>query len=271
MSFAGKPLEGKRVVVTRAAHQAEGLAAPLRAYGAEIVLCPMLALAAPRDPEQLPNALRRLDTFDMMIVMSANGANAVNAALRDYHIKLDEKKVLEVLAVGPATAAVLKESGFSAKTPAGAGSAMQLFGKISGEVRNKQVLVVQSEDADDMFVSSLHRVGASVAPVAGYRTEIPRDADENVRVLFTPDFNADVVTFASGRMGENFYEVLARNNFELPRSAVTASLGPRTTAALLRLGPDKMPKLQAAETTSQSLADAIAGWYVPAAKAGTDR
>jgi len=259
MSFSSKPLAGKRVVITRAAHQAAGLAAPLRDYGAEIVLCPMLSLAAPAHPEKLPNALRELFSFDMLVVLSANGANAIYAALQQHGIAIPPPAALEVLAVGPATAEVLVRTGFDAKMPAGAGSSTRLFEKIVDRVQGKRILVVQSEDNDDLFSQSLFQVGANVTAVEGYRTEIPPDADANVLTLFTPEFNAHVVTFASGRMAENFYAVLERNKLELPEGTVTASIGPQTSRALLALG--KPAFLQAEETTAQSLADAIAGWY----------
>jgi uroporphyrinogen-III synthase len=254
-----KPLAGKRVVVTRAAHQAEGLAAPLREYGAEVILCPMLALAPPSQPEKLPDALRNLLSFDMLIVLSANGANAIHNALQENHIALPPPESLAVLAVGPATAQVLTTTGFHASAPAGTGSAMQLYEKIVGRLQQKSVLVVQSEDNDDLFSQSLFRAGANVTAVEGYRTEIPSDADANVLSLFTPEFCADVVTFASGHMAQNFYTVLDRNGLDLPTRVVTASIGPQTSKALLAIG--KPALLQAAETTSQSLADCIARWY----------
>jgi uroporphyrinogen-III synthase len=259
MKQDNKPLQGKRVVITRAAHQAEGLAARLREYGAEIVLCPLLAMAAPMHPEDLPNALRNLLSFDMLIVMSANGANAINSSLKDNGIAIPPGVSLEVIAVGPATAGVLVAMGLHPQTPAGAGSAAKLFEKIAERVRGKSILVVQSEDADDLFSQSLFDAGAKVTAVEGYRTEIPLSADENVRALFTPEFNAHVVTFASGQMGRNFYDVLARNGLQLPNGVVTASLGPQTTNALRAIG--KPPLLQAEETTAQSLADVIALFY----------
>ncbi len=65
-------LEGLRIVVTRAAHQAEELAQPLRELGAEVILLPAIGIAPPSDPEPLRQAAARCDEYDWIIFTSAN-------------------------------------------------------------------------------------------------------------------------------------------------------------------------------------------------------
>ncbi len=55
-----RTLEGLRIVVTRAEHQAEELAGPLRELGAEVILLPMIAIAPPVRSGAAAASCRRL-------------------------------------------------------------------------------------------------------------------------------------------------------------------------------------------------------------------
>ena len=71
------PLAGRRVLVTRAAHQAGKLSDALRALGAEPVEVPVLEIGPPENLEPLDAALRKLATYDWLIFTSANAVRAV--------------------------------------------------------------------------------------------------------------------------------------------------------------------------------------------------
>ncbi|HME58199.1 MAG TPA: uroporphyrinogen-III synthase, partial [Terracidiphilus sp.] len=65
-------LAGRRVLVTRAAHQAGKLSEGLRALGAEPVEVPVLEIRPPASFRPLDEALRQLDRYDWLILTSAN-------------------------------------------------------------------------------------------------------------------------------------------------------------------------------------------------------
>ena len=71
------PLAGRRVLVTRAVRQAGKLSDALRALGAEPVEVPVLEIAPPADLAPLDSALRSLDSYDWLILTSANTVRAV--------------------------------------------------------------------------------------------------------------------------------------------------------------------------------------------------
>jgi uroporphyrinogen-III synthase len=71
------PLAGRRVLVTRAAHQASKLSDGLRALGAEPVEVPVLEIRPPISFDPLDAALRQLDSYDWLILTSANAARAL--------------------------------------------------------------------------------------------------------------------------------------------------------------------------------------------------
>jgi len=70
---------GRRVLVTRAAAQAEELAGILVAQGFEPLFHPLLTIAPPVDPQPLQRALLALADFDWVVVSSANGVEQVAA------------------------------------------------------------------------------------------------------------------------------------------------------------------------------------------------
>ena len=71
------PLAGKRVLVTRAAHQAAKLSEGLRALGAEPVEVPVIEIRPPLDLAPLDRALRTLNSYDWLILTSANTVHAL--------------------------------------------------------------------------------------------------------------------------------------------------------------------------------------------------
>ena len=97
--MSGLPLAGRRVLVTRAAHQAGKLSNELRARGAEPVEVPVLEVCPPESYEPLDRALRQLGSYDWLILTSANTVQAIAeraAALGLVFAPLDSVKIAVV-------------------------------------------------------------------------------------------------------------------------------------------------------------------------------
>ena len=105
------PLAGRRVLVTRAAHQAGKLSEGLRALGAEPVEVPVLEIRPPSSFEPLDEALRQLDHYDWLILTSANTVRALVERAAELGIALAPAS-LKVAAVGEATADAARNVGF---------------------------------------------------------------------------------------------------------------------------------------------------------------
>ena len=109
--FETRPLFGRRVVVTRARHQASGLAERLRALGAEPVEVPTIEIVDPDDGGQTLRAVAaRVREYDWVCLTSANAAERFVACLRDARALGD----VRVAAIGPGTAAALAAAGIAA-------------------------------------------------------------------------------------------------------------------------------------------------------------
>jgi uroporphyrinogen-III synthase len=108
------PLAGRRVLVTRAAHQAGKLNDGLRALGAEPVEVPVLEIQPPVDFAPLDRALRSLDSYDWLILTSANTVRALADRAQTLGVRLaTATSGLKVAAVGDATATAARNAGFA--------------------------------------------------------------------------------------------------------------------------------------------------------------
>src|SRR5580704_16585469 len=113
-SLAGRrAIKGKRVLVTRAAHQASKLSDGLRALGAEPVEVPVLEIRPPENFAPLDTALRNLAQYDWLVFTSANEVRSVAVRAKEQGITLTPSKLQRVAAVGTATAAAIKRIGLS--------------------------------------------------------------------------------------------------------------------------------------------------------------
>src|SRR6185436_13486805 len=72
----GQGVRGLRVVVTRAAHQAEGLTTAFRAAGATVEHLPLLEVIPPADPRPLERAASELALYDWLVFTSSNAVDA---------------------------------------------------------------------------------------------------------------------------------------------------------------------------------------------------
>ncbi len=104
-----RKLDGLRIVVTRAAHQAEELARPLRERGAEVLLLPAIAIAPPADPHALEQAAAHADQFDWIVFTSANAIRAFVSALGGAPGELHAR----VATVGSGTRAAAESAGLT--------------------------------------------------------------------------------------------------------------------------------------------------------------
>src|SRR6185369_17407327 len=82
--------------------------------GADPICAPAIAIAPPEDAAPLHAAIRALEQYAWVVFTSANGVRAVFDAL--YEADLDARAfgAARVLAIGPATAAALRERGVRA-------------------------------------------------------------------------------------------------------------------------------------------------------------
>jgi uroporphyrinogen-III synthase len=260
---AAKPLEGKRIVVTRALEQARELTARLEDMGATVLLFPAVSFAEPSDTGELDRAVRSLDAFDWIVFTSVNAARFFAGRCRKLGVEPKGSGTARCAAVGPATASAAAAEGFSvnhvAREFVGAALARELASSLAG----KKILLPRSARARPDLPEALRAAGAEVTDVVAYDTGGVGAIDPEVlRAL--REFQVDVISFFSPSAIENMRcelgdELLAR----LAERVALAAIGPVTSAALREAG---LPvAIQPAQSTAESLAAAIADYFSPSA------
>ncbi len=222
-------LDGVRVVVTRAAHQAEELAAPLRERGAETILLPMIAIAPPSDPEPLRRAAEHCDEYDWIVFTSANAVAAFRAQLPGSARECKAR----VAAIGTATRAAAEAEGFVVTIVPDRYVAESLIEAFETEdLTGRRVLLPTAAVTRDVVPAALRARGAVVDIVEAYRNIVPPDAHERAWEIFRAPF-PDWITFASSSAVDNLVGLIGTE----PLAALSiASIGPVTSKTIRKHG-----------------------------------
>ncbi len=227
------PLAGKRILITRARHQAGKLADALEDLGAEVLRLPTIAIIPPETYAHLDAVLEVISGFDWLIVTSANGAAALADRIRFLRIPAERLKHLQVAAIGPATAVALGRIGLKVSAMPEEYVAEAVVAKLKERVVGSRVLLARAAVARDVIPEQLRKCGADIHVVEAYRTVIPGDSIEQVRELFGEGkLLLDAVTFTSSSTVNNFFALLAAARTEKPPGLRAVSIGPVTTRTL---------------------------------------
>jgi uroporphyrinogen-III synthase/uroporphyrinogen III methyltransferase/synthase len=229
------PLAGRRVLVTRALHQAGKLSDGLRALGAEPVEVPVLEIRPPASFEPLDAALRQLDGYDWLILTSANAAKALAERAAALGVELGQPARLKVAAVGEATAAAVRKAGLQVTYMPEAYVAESLVEGLRARAAAMKILVVRAAVARDVIPDALQAAGAEVEVVDAYQNLLPETASEQLRRAVAEGL--DAATFTSSSSAIHLAEATRRAGLAWPLEAVLAiSIGPITSQTLRELG-----------------------------------
>ena len=230
---SGQPLAGKRILVTRARHQAGRLAEALEAHGAEVLRLPTIEIVPPESYSLMDAALDRISGFDWLIVTSANGAASLADRMEFLSIPVQRFHHLHLAAIGSATAGALERIGLKVSAMADEYVAEAMVSLLRERVAGKHVLLIRAAVARDVIPQQLRKCGADIHVVEAYRTVVPFVSIDQVRGLFGGGKRLpDAITFTSSSTVNNFFALLAAARVELPKELRAVSIGPVTTRTL---------------------------------------
>jgi uroporphyrinogen III methyltransferase/synthase len=258
-----RPLEGRRVVITRPAGQAGSFASLLEGLGAEPVVAPLVEIGPPVDWAPLDAAIARLGGYHWVIFTSANGvrffAERVAAAGEAARAAVPSARIM---AIGPATAQAVEELlGRRADAVPGKFVAEGILALLDGEdVRGKRVLIPRAAEAREVLPDTLREHGAQVDVVHAYRTlPAPKEAAEALRRDLAAG-RIDMVAFTSSSTVRSFAQAMGSAFLREHRGRfAVASIGPVTSGTARELGLE--PEVEAGASTTPGLAEAIAAFY----------
>jgi uroporphyrinogen III methyltransferase / synthase len=256
-----KPLDGKRVVVTRATEQAHELAHSLEALGADVLLLPTVSFAAVEDSRALDAEIRRLAEFDWILFTSQNAVRFFSQRINELGLRVSALQAPRplVAAVGPATAVAATSEGFRVDTVPKNHSGEALAQELWSAIGDRKVLLPRSDRADDRLPNALREAGAKVTEVVAYRTAAPDSLDAQILKRIR-DAEVDAIVFASPSAFRFLSKCIgAADLAELSNRLQFAAIGPTTARALREDGA--RVEIESNESSAAGLADSIAKFY----------
>ncbi len=282
-----QPLANRRILITRAPHQASELAIRLRELGAIPILIPTIEIAPPTSYAALDAALAQLVAFDLLAFTSANAVHAFHQ--RAQHLGVDLTLTsIRIAAVGPSTARALEASGLHTDILPTTYTAESLATTLATTAHGQRILLVRPQDTHSPFSPNLESSGAPsiaasrdrwdvnpptdplsiILELAGahitlapaYTNRIPTESLAAITHLFSdPTRHPDAITFTSTSTALNLIALLETAALTLPTAILRASIGPITSRALCDL--NLPPHIEAAEPTIPALAAALAAHF----------
>jgi uroporphyrinogen III methyltransferase/synthase len=250
--FEGRPLFGKRIVVTRAREQASQLTQMLADQGAEVIELPFISVEQHFDGQRVSEVLAGIAVYEWVIFTSANGVkNFFDLFYKAY----DDIRCLgpmRIAAVGAATAREIEKHKLKVDlVPKQANADALAKELIENEgVESVQLLVVTGNQNRDNLVARLEsdEGRAIVDTLPLYQTSKTDLSQESSAERFRKE-GADAVLFTSSSTVKSFVEQHESLRLEPgARKPTLGSIGPLTTKTLKEL---KLPV--AFEATQSSL------------------
>ena len=256
--FDNRPLFGKRILVTRARHQASALSQLLAEHGAKPIELPSIDIQPIADSMELDQAISNLKDYHWIIFTSTNGVAAFWQQLND--LRLDSRAMfgLQIGAIGPATAEALTANGV---TPDYVPESYTTEGILAGlghrDIAGKRFLLPRADKADKELVHGIRRLGAEVYEVTAYHTVPANEStSEAKRMLISGEI--DVITFTSSSTVANLVAAFQGEPLTI-NNAKVACIGPKTAEAAARSG--LKVDIVASEQTISGLVAAIEKYF----------
>jgi uroporphyrinogen III methyltransferase/synthase len=250
--FENRPLFGQRIVVTRRTEQ-ESFAQRLTELGADVLKVPTIKITTPIEKDAIVDCLLELNSYDWLVFTSANGVTAFFDIFFRRFQDLRDIGGARIAAVGPATAAKLRELHLQVDLQPEEFTARKIaeaFKKYQ-DIENVKMCLLRAEVANADLPDALQEMGAIVDDIAIYKT-VPETEDPTGAGERLLEDGADWVTFTSSSTVEHFHA-----RFDLPKlmkkfpNLKLASIGPETSKAISALG--LKPALEAKEHTTDGL------------------
>ena len=253
--FEGRPLQGKRIVVTRTGKQAGSMSRKLRDLGADVLEMPTIRVEPPQgdDAREFASFVVEAHKYEWLIFSSPNGVEHFFEAF--YKIREDAREIggCRIAAIGPGTAAKLAEYRMATDLMPQVHVAEEFATALEteiGSIENVMMLWVRAKDARDVLSQRLNKAGAILDEAIAYQT-VPETGDPTGAVKRYQAEGADVITFTSASTVECFLDL----GLDIPDETRIASIGPITSGTIEENG--HTPAIEARSHDISGLIDAV--------------
>ena len=232
-------LRGCTVVVTRPTHQAGNLCGLIEAAGGQVIIFPVLAIAAPQDPQAVVAVLQRLAQFDLAVFISPN---AVDYGLR-YAAQVGGLPAhLQIAAVGAGTARALQTAGHPPTlVPEHDFNSEALLALAAlQQVAGKKVVIFRGEGGREHLADTLRSRGAQVEYVQVYRREKP-PVDRAVLLDAWVRNGISAIVVTSNESLQNLFDLVGSEGQAYLRDTQLVVVSERAVELARRLGVQRTP------------------------------
>ncbi len=230
-----KPLQGKKIMVTRDPTQAGSLIDKLASLGSTVLPFPTIKIMPPDDWTACDQAIEDLSSFDWIIFSSANGVK--------YFMKRLEKKhksgiTCLIAVVGKKTAVRLKKFNLKADLipdKYNARGLLKAFERI--DLKGQKVLIPTSNIGKNTLKKGLAEKGAEVIQVVCYQTLPFTDQALKLKDQLENQ-HLDCITFFSPSAFNTFISLGGETfkNNKAGQQPALAAIGPATASAIRKKG-----------------------------------
>lgn len=202
-------LAGLKILVTRPSGQGETLMDAIRQSGGEVVSFPLLKIEPIADGErqaEIRQLVQDLDQYHLLIFISSNAARYGLQWIDQYWPQFPAG--VEVVAVGPATAAALEELPCRVQTSAtGMLSEDILQLPVLRAVEDKKVALFRGVGGRELLADTLRERGAQVDYIETYeRRNVTNSGAELLELL--QHENVNVLTVTSGQILDSLCQLV---------------------------------------------------------------
>lgn len=206
-------LAGLSVLVTRPAHQAEGLCEQIAAAHGRPIRFPTLQILGPTDKHAARRDLANASNADLLIFVSANAVQYAFPLLPEQ-LPFD----VGVAAIGRATARALEEVGLAPTlTPARMDSEGLLALPALQETSGQRVFVLRGNGGRELIADSLRERGADVHQIEVYRRQVPTRSAAARNLVTGWEQLVDVVIATSNAILDNLFTLIGDDGAHLLR------------------------------------------------------
>lgn len=245
-------LLGKRVLVTRPAHQTEQFVNHLRTLGAEPVLFPTTRIVPDFDQLiRLRRELEQLDQYQWIIFTSQNTVNLFWEEFQKSECSIDNLKNIKIAAIGPSTRQALNECGIAVDAMPEKFIGEEIVYTL-GIIEGNHILLPRAEGAREELLKALLQNNAIVHEFPLYKSVTNSPDPQAWKEL---EKGVDFVTFTSASTVRGFFDLLGDRAKTYLTETIIACIG-RITANALEVY-EMSAQIVATSYTTKGLTEAI--------------
>ncbi len=202
-------LAGSRVLITRAADQADSFAALLAEQGAETIELAVLTIGAPENQSELDRSLKTINSYDWIVFASRNAVEYSCRRLSELALPAGSSwgNRPKVASIGPGTSEALKASGIEIAFEPSNHIAESMVQEFPGypHLSGLRVFWPRTNIGRPVISDGLAAAGAQVDTAVAYETGFPPERAKLSSQLLEllQEKRIDIITLASAQTARN--------------------------------------------------------------------